>query len=346
MRIGYSFWGFLGSGISDTPDGGRSHRATLIAALSALGHELVFLQDDRDRLEAGIAADLGDRVTWAKDMPPIDLLWLEWRWQIPGRNTPSDRSLDTFTRDLDRQQTLIEHYVLKRRTPTLIWDKDLRLDLDDPLRTLPHVLVAEAALWPRLGAHSLLFPVGDEALDAAISSPPNTFGCGAIDLVYIGNQYGRDDAFDTYFAPAARVLRHRILGKWQETSRWPGLNFEGRVAFPNVACAYQQALATVLLLPRRYAEVGQMTQRIFESTLNGCFAIVPPQVRGGRWFAPPDLRINDRRALAPCIAALRAAPPERVTELAQESLCRLDRFRVSRQLDSLAGTLTTLGIAL
>ncbi|WP_405537498.1 hypothetical protein OG787_32255 [Streptomyces sp. NBC_00075] len=29
MKIGYSFWGFLGPGITDTPDGGRSHRRPL-----------------------------------------------------------------------------------------------------------------------------------------------------------------------------------------------------------------------------------------------------------------------------------------------------------------------------
>ena len=52
MRIGYSFWGFLGPGITDTPDGGRSHRATLIDALIARGHEVVFLQPDRDLTEA------------------------------------------------------------------------------------------------------------------------------------------------------------------------------------------------------------------------------------------------------------------------------------------------------
>ena len=37
MRIGYSFWGFLGHGVTDTPDGGRCHRRTLIDALIAAG---------------------------------------------------------------------------------------------------------------------------------------------------------------------------------------------------------------------------------------------------------------------------------------------------------------------
>jgi hypothetical protein len=48
VRIGYSFWGFLGPGITDTPDGGRSHRATLIEGLTAAGHDIVFLQPNRD----------------------------------------------------------------------------------------------------------------------------------------------------------------------------------------------------------------------------------------------------------------------------------------------------------
>ncbi|MGW7657691.1 hypothetical protein ACWGJ7_38365, partial [Streptomyces tendae] len=48
MKIGYSFWGFLGNGVTDTPDGGRSHRRPFIDALSARGHNIVFLQADRD----------------------------------------------------------------------------------------------------------------------------------------------------------------------------------------------------------------------------------------------------------------------------------------------------------
>ena len=44
MRIGYSFWGFPGPGITYTPDRGRSHRATLIHGLTTAGHDIVFLQ--------------------------------------------------------------------------------------------------------------------------------------------------------------------------------------------------------------------------------------------------------------------------------------------------------------
>lgn len=75
MKIGYSFWGFLGNGVTDTPDGGRSHRRPFIDALLARGHEIVFLQADRDRLEAG--DDLGGAYTFDDGLPRIDALFLE-----------------------------------------------------------------------------------------------------------------------------------------------------------------------------------------------------------------------------------------------------------------------------
>ena len=80
MRIGYSFWGFLGPGITDTPDGGRSHRRTLIDGADRRGHDIVFLQPDRDRAEAGTRRW---PYTWdSSGFPDIDVLFLEWRWPI------------------------------------------------------------------------------------------------------------------------------------------------------------------------------------------------------------------------------------------------------------------------
>ncbi|MFE0726134.1 hypothetical protein ACFW4O_24475 [Streptomyces mutabilis] len=86
MKIGYSFWGFLGNGVTDTPDGGRSHCRPFIDAFLARGYDIVFLQADRDCLEA--RDDLGDAYTFDDGFPGIDVLFLEWRWAIPGRNPP------------------------------------------------------------------------------------------------------------------------------------------------------------------------------------------------------------------------------------------------------------------
>ncbi|HZN18532.1 MAG TPA: hypothetical protein VFB84_10175 [Micromonosporaceae bacterium] len=67
MRIGYSMWGFLGTGTLDTPDGSRSYRRAMVDALIATGHEVVFLQNNRDLFEARV--DLRDRYVWHNGLP-------------------------------------------------------------------------------------------------------------------------------------------------------------------------------------------------------------------------------------------------------------------------------------
>ena len=152
------FWGFLGPGITDTPDGGRSHRRALIDGLIAAGHSIVFLQHNRDLDQAGY--DLRDRYAWDSGLPAIDALFLEWRWPVPGRSTTSCGS-PGHTCDLHRQDELVAHYTTDRKVPMIISDKDLKLEPGSPLWPLPVVAVCEAALKPSPGADSLLFPVAD-----------------------------------------------------------------------------------------------------------------------------------------------------------------------------------------
>jgi hypothetical protein len=333
MKIGYSFWGFLGPGITDTPDGGRSHRRILLDSIAAAGHDIVLLQRDRDREEAGSSLDLGPRYAYSEDLPALDLLWLEWRWPIPGRNTPADRDLPGYTPDLKRQVELFAHYTEADRLPTIVWDKDMWLDEDDQLRARSNVVVAEAAMFPRAGARSLLFPVGDTALDAAQRSPPSAFGSGTFDLVYIGNQYDRDAAFDLYFAPAAASLRHRVFGKWSRVENWPHVNFGGRIAFSRVADTYADALATVLLLPGRYATAGQMTQRIFEAALAGCLPLLPAGVRGGERLVPAQLHVASSTDVVRLCRRMRDRSERTFLDTSvRDCLSRLDLFRMSRQM--------------
>jgi hypothetical protein len=76
MIIGYSCWGFLGAGILDTPDGARSYRRPVVDGLRRLGHDIVFLQRDRDRLEAG---DVITDFRWDAGLPPLDVLTSQTR---------------------------------------------------------------------------------------------------------------------------------------------------------------------------------------------------------------------------------------------------------------------------
>jgi hypothetical protein len=334
VRIGYSFWGFLGHGVTDTPDGGRSHRRTLIDALIAAGHDIVFLQADRDRAEAGTAL----AYTWdSSGFPEIDVLMLEWRWPIERRNTTPCRA-QGHTCDLHRQAALISHYTAEG-LPTILWDKDRQLPADDPLRSQQNVTVCEAALHPSPGATSLLFPVADAVLDRA---DPIALAAGDRRwlLTYVGNQYGRDDCFDSYFAPAADIhVDHLVAGKWTDTSAWPHIRFIGRVAFGKVAELYGMSLTTILLLPDRHLKTGQMTQRLFEAVFAGCLPLCPIEFRSALRLIPCQLIVSSGAEAAAVIGDLTVARPAVRAELLAGCLERLDLMRASHQVKTLSEVL-------
>lgn len=329
MRIGYSFWGFLGPGITDTPDGGRSHRRPLIDGLLSAGHEIVFLQPNRDLREAD--CDLRDRYAWDDGLPPVDALFLEWRWPVTGRSTTACGS-PGHTCDLHRQDELVAHYTIRRKIPTIAWDKDLHLEASSPLRSLPNTVVCEAALRPSPGARSLLFPVTDTALDdadpAALAAVPRP-----LPLVYAGNQYDRDEAFGEFFAPAAARFPHRVAGKWTRTAPWPHVNFTGRCAYPQVRELHESALATVLLLPDRYARAAQMTQRLPEAVLVGCLPITPAALPLASSFTPPALHASTGDEVADRIRELQGIAGTTLhAALIAKCIALLGSFRLSRQL--------------
>ncbi|MET8008998.1 MULTISPECIES: hypothetical protein [unclassified Streptomyces] len=336
MKIGYSFWGFLGNGVTDTPDGGRSHRRPFIDALIAHGHDIVFLQADRDRLEAG--EDLGGAYTFDDGVPHIDALFLEWRWAIPGRNTTMCGS-EGHTCDLHRQAQLINHYTVRHQTPTVIWDKDRTLRADSVWRTTSHTRVCEAALAPTHGAHSLLFPVAEILLTQA---DPVALAAQRRDLVlgYVGNQYDRDEPFDRFFAPAAARVAHLVAGKWTETDRWPHVHFLGRIPFEAAAGVYSRSLATVLMLPERYAAVGQMTQRIFEAVLAGCLPLAPADIRYVNRLVPDELIVRSGRDVIERLSHLReVAGTQQHADLIAACVDRLRLFGLSKQVDTLESLL-------
>lgn len=336
MKIGYSFWGFLGPGITDTPDGGRSHRRVLVDGLRSRGHQLVFLQPDRDFTEAGL--DLSGLYTWDVGLPEIDALFLEWRWPIDGRNTTWCGTAG-HTCDLHRQQQLLDHYTHERGTLTVLWDKDRKLPADDPLRNTSNVAVCEPALHPTPGAISLLFPVADTVLDdaqpGALASRPRD-----VTLAYVGNQYDRDGPFDEFFAPAAAEHCHLVAGKWTRTDAWPHVRFVGRVPYPEVAEIHSRTVATVLLLPDRYAAAGQMTQRLVEAVLAGCIPLTPTSIRSATRFTPPPLHVSDGAAVAITLTHLKGITgTNEHAELITECMRSLEIFRASRQLDALGAVL-------
>jgi hypothetical protein len=331
VRLGYSMWGFLGNGILDTPDGARAFRRHFVDGLRRAGCDVVFLQANRDVREAG--DDLTREYAWAGGFPPLDGLLLEWRWPLPGRNTTVCGS-SGHTCDLHRQDELVEHYTRRAQVPTLVWDLDRQLPADDPLRLLPHVVVGDFALRPDAGSRHLPCPVPDALLDAA---DPEVLAARAwsLPLVYVGNQYGRDDHFDRYFAPAAALVAHRVAGKWPRTEAWPHVTFTGRAHFQEVEQIHRAALATVLLLPERYRRVGHMTSRWWEALLAGCLPLLPSDVYGAGRYVPDDLQVSDGRDVADRVAWLASiAGSSHHADLIADCVARVEPFRSSTQVRS------------
>jgi hypothetical protein len=343
MRIGYSFWGFLASGITDTPDGGRSHRRTLVDGLIGAGHEIVFLQHNRDLAEAG--TDLTATYHWDEGLPEIDALFLEWRWPLPGRNTTPCGAAG-HTCDLHRQKELLDHYTHRLENRTVLWDKDQQLPVAHPLRAVRHLQVCVPVLAPPPGSVGLLFLVADNDLDRA---DPTALAAEKrpLPLVYIGNQYDRDAAFEEIFAPAAARLPHRVAGKWTRTARWPHVNFTGRIPFDEVAPTYRSSIATVLLAPARYARTGQFTQRLFESVLAGCLPLAPHTLRGAEAVVPRELIVTSASDIVDTGTALAAlAGSQAHADLIARCIDRLDPFRASRQIRTLNAVLAGTAVPL
>ncbi|MEV4751985.1 hypothetical protein AB0K21_36990 [Streptosporangium sp. NPDC049248] len=337
MRIGYSFWGFLGPGIVDTPDGGRFWRRGIIDTLHEHGHEVILLQQDRDHLEAGTTLPYW----WEAGFPPLDVLFCEWRWPLPGRNTTPCGS-PGHTCDLHRQADLVHHYTEDLATPTVLWDTDRQMSSDDPLRGMSHVIVCDTALWPSPPAPTLATMVPDAMVDAAdpaqLAATPRP-----LDLAYVGNQYDRDEAFDRFFVPAAARVSHRVAGKWTRTERWPHVTFTGRAAFTEVTPIYRGALTTVLLMPDRYVATGNISQRFPEAVLAGCLPLTPTTLINAGQITPTELHVANGGEVVERIAWLREIQggPEHA-DLIAACLDLLDLFRHSRQVGELERLMATL----
>lgn len=347
-NLGYSAWGFLGNGIVDTPDGGRSHRLVLLKELIGRGIHINMLQKNRDLLEAG--EDFSSpSLAFRDDLPKVDAIFFEYRWNIPGRNCEVAKDSPDYTPDLDRQNELIDHY-LKQDVPIIIWDKDQQLKQEDMQKfSGKKVMVLEPSLKPSSGRKSLLFPINIELLEAARASLPQYSAQDKkTQLIYIGNQYDRDDSFAEYYDRASGLLGEaaQVYGKWSGANKATGKPFEhvtfhGRVGFEAVADLYTSAFATVLIAPDRYYENGQYTQRLFEASWQMCLPFVPHEYAEAENIFPSELIITSAEDLAEKLVRLHGSSST-VRNLFEHLYSKLDLFSPKKQVDAIIGTIEAL----
>lgn len=303
MRIGYLFRGFLadvkldynGNELS-TPDGNATYSWSIEHECHKRGYKLIPLGQNLDAPAAkllGAAAFnsfSGDRRSagyermlksgWIKlsdkKFPDLDLVLIEWRWPIPGRNTPYDRSNPLYQNDLERQREVISYYS-ELSVPIVIWDLDHKLTSSDvlSLSDITNFAIIETATKPMQWATRVEPPtLVTDLLQHPIDRRLSTHHIG-----YIGSRYERDETIDHWIKPITPANTHRakFWGKWEPydevRERWPGITFAGRIGVKDFRSAYSRVSAVPLLAKKSYYETGFITPRPWEAVLFGSIPV-------------------------------------------------------------------------
>lgn len=329
VRIGYSFWGFLadykikyGKHVS-SPDGNATYSWGIIHEIQRRGHQVLAMQHDRDaeswsiygpgmfesfsKKERTRAYELlklnSNELSSYNDFPDLDILLIEWRWPISGRNCDVSKDDPAYQPDLDRQRKLLEHY-RETKTKIIIWDLDHKLTVKDEFAWNPDMILetSEQPLMRHKKRVSVCFPVVSDSLFQFPTVCPDP----KRKLVYVGNRYERDDVIEQYIAPFSRKFPGQVefWGGWTNEpnlsecrAMWPDISYNGRITTKDFRSVYSKAVAVPLLAKRSYLKTGFMSPRIWEAVLFGSIPVGFDEMTGIKEFLPPLLRVSSHNRL-------------------------------------------------
>ncbi|MCF2434354.1 hypothetical protein LV779_02995 [Streptomyces thinghirensis] len=244
------------------------------------------------------------------------------------------------TCDLHRQAQLINHYTARHRTPTVIWDKDRTLRAESVWRRTAHTRVQRGRACANPRAHSLLFPVAEDLPRPGRCPRPWRRGPGisrSATWAISTTATSPSTASSPRQPPASSTWSP---GNGPRPAAGRAVRFAGRIPFEDAAGVYGRSLATVLMLPERYAAVGQMTQRIFEAVLAGCLPLRP----GGHPLRRPVRPEGTGRALRDDVLERLSylseiAGTEQHAALSAACVDRLRLFGLCKQVNTLESVL-------
>jgi hypothetical protein len=301
MRIGYSFWGFLGDHkIKDgkevsTPDGNASYSWSIMYEMLRRGYTIYQMQQDRDvegdkkfgkknyasfsQKKRMFVRDHEKRISANCSLPELDLLLVEWRFPISGRNCSVSQFDPLYQPDLDRQTEILRYYV-GSKTRVILWDLDHKLDRANEL-VWPVNAIIETSLKPIQNSikRTTVYPpfVIDDLLQFPTLNSNETRK-----LVYVGSRYERDEMIDKWIAPISNIHPRDIefYGNWTKEpclseckSKWPNIRYYDRITMRDFRDAYGTAAACPLLAKQSYLESGFITPRVWEAILFGTIPI-------------------------------------------------------------------------
>jgi len=297
LRIGYSAWGFLGDvklkdGVEvSTPDGNATYSWAIVHEAQARGHRVYWMQEDRDaeawrrhgrEIFASFSQEKRTRMyieMWksGNKLPDLDVLLVEWRWPIEGRNFGIPREHPDYQPDLRRQTELIEHYV-GLDVPIIIWDLDHKLTRLDEDRFIP-AAIFETSVQPRDLMNSWGVKrtrVEPPCVVSDLLQFPTLPADPRHKLAYVGSRYERDDVITEYIKPISDAYPQEVFfwGNWLKTvdecrALWPNVMYMDRITTREFREAYGEAVACPLLAKRSYLQTGFVTPRPWEALMFG-----------------------------------------------------------------------------
>ncbi len=367
MRIGYLWRGFLGdiklnTDLEEvsTPDGNATYSWTIEHECENRKYKLIPLGTN---LDAPAATRDGPDIFSAfsqvrrlrsyermlsrgwtlgsdKEFPELDLVLIEWRWPIPGKNTPSDVGSPSYQTDLERQTAVLRHYSDKG-TPIVVWDLDHKFTEDDMIRCADDGLnfrVIETSVEPRYSWITRVDPpcVINELLRDGIDERRPKYYLG-----YIGSRYERDETIDRWINPIAPPNTSRVAfwGKWEPgadvRTRWPGVQFYGRIGVRGFREAYSRCAAVPILAKESYYKSGFITPRLAEAVMFGSIPIGLVEHRGISQYCASVAK--DPNELWELAKHIRGISPLRRRVMREESAHMLSCTDVRNFLDVLEG---------
>lgn len=339
LRIGYSYWGFLGDMKYEgghqvsAPDGNATYSWALVSELHRRGHSVYMMQEDRDqegweRWGSSLfstfsplkreAAYRGMHQTNGVDLPELDILLLEWRFPIPGRNCllsgPEFARWYTFDAnslqpDLKRQQELIDHYRWNTDTKVVLWDLDHKLEDSDEASVIPHAIF-ETSAKPRfqeLPRVRVEFPtVVDDLLQF-----PTLDVDPARKSVYIGSRYERDEVITRWLKPLSDEYPGQVefWGNWLKTvdeckRLWPNVSYNDRITVRDFREVYGRAASVPLLGKKSYLDCGFVTPRPCEAIMFGSIPVGLSEHTGISRYVQPGLIAGDGQDMIEVVETL------------------------------------------
>lgn len=300
MRIGYAFWGFLGDNKYDskgnkisTPDGNAFYSWSIIKAFQDRGDVVYAMMPDRD--DPGVRINLRDNFSaWCQGprvkvynqmidydfdrmdvyYEGIDMILLEWRWLIDGRNNLELEGSTNWQPDLKLRNQIIA-LANDNDIPLVVFDLDYKLTEEDIEKFGIKYVIELGNKWKDsnlVKSKKVYIPFDFDYINEFSIRIDNFVNS----LVYVGNRYERDWCIDKYIPEDLEDCT--IYGNWKESgrdseSRWNKLNFGNRLQTADMYDVYSRSIATILLAKKEYCYQQFMTARIIESVFYGCVPI-------------------------------------------------------------------------